>query len=126
MSSLTKTIVIVVNFNGEKVLSRCLESLKHQTFSNFKTIVVDNCANLMQPELEAIVLYPNPNKGSFTVDGLPETGSIFVYTVEGKLVTYHRIEGQTQIINLSRPVPGIYRVQIQTPQGDRIFKMIIS
>ena len=42
MSDLTRTIVIVVNFNGEKVLSRCLESLKHQTFSNFKTIVVDN------------------------------------------------------------------------------------
>ena len=42
MSDLTRTIVIVVNFNGEKVLSCCLESLKHQTFSNFKTIVVDN------------------------------------------------------------------------------------
>jgi len=42
MSDLTRTIVIVVNFNGGKVLSRCLESLKHQTFSNFKTIVIDN------------------------------------------------------------------------------------
>jgi len=42
MDDLTRTIVIVVNFNGKKVLSRCLESLKNQIFSNFKTIVVDN------------------------------------------------------------------------------------
>ncbi|MDG1350509.1 MAG: S8 family serine peptidase [Crocinitomicaceae bacterium] len=111
---------------GSHVVSYSYTNGSGCSASSSLTIVVDNCANLMQPELEAIVLYPNPNKGSFTVDGLPETGSIFVYTVEGKLVTYHRIEGQTQIINLSRPIPGIYRVQIQTPQGDRIFKMIIS
>jgi GT2 family glycosyltransferase len=45
MDDLTKTIVIVVNFNGKKVLGHCLESLKNQTFHNFKTIVVDNSSH---------------------------------------------------------------------------------
>ena len=42
MDHSSKTVVIVVNFNGKEFLGRCLESLKHQTFSNFKTVVVDN------------------------------------------------------------------------------------
>ena len=42
MDHSNKTVVIVVNFNGKEFLGRCLESLKHQTFSNFKTVVVDN------------------------------------------------------------------------------------
>jgi len=42
MDHSNKTVVIVVNFNGKEFLGRCLESLEHQTFSNFKTVVVDN------------------------------------------------------------------------------------
>ena len=42
MDHLDKTVVIVINFNGKEFLGRCLESLKRQTFSNFKTVVVDN------------------------------------------------------------------------------------
>ena len=38
----TKTLVIIVNFNGKEFLGSCLESLQRQTFSNFKTVVVDN------------------------------------------------------------------------------------
>lgn len=96
------------------------------TAASSLTIVVDNCAGLIQEGLETIALYPNPNKGSFTIDGLPEQGSIHVYTVEGKLVANYQIESQSQVLRLTRPVPGIYRVLIKTAFGDRIFKMIIS
>ena len=34
--------VIVVNFNGRKWLPGCLSSLKHQTYSNYEIIFVDN------------------------------------------------------------------------------------
>ena len=42
MDGSTKTVVIVVNFNGKEFLDRCLESLERQTFSNFRVVVVDN------------------------------------------------------------------------------------
>lgn len=42
MDSSTKTVVVVINFNGKKILDRCLESLQRQVFSNFKAVVVDN------------------------------------------------------------------------------------
>jgi len=34
--------VVIVNWNGKHLLGPCLDSLKKQTFKNFKTIVVDN------------------------------------------------------------------------------------
>jgi len=37
-----RVTVIVVNWNGRKFLSRCLDGLRRQTFSGFSTIVVDN------------------------------------------------------------------------------------
>ena len=42
MNNSTRTIVVVVNFNGKEFLDQCLESLQYQVFSDFKTIVVDN------------------------------------------------------------------------------------
>ncbi len=36
--------VIIVNFNGEKFIRRCIESLNHQTFKNYEVIVVDNAS----------------------------------------------------------------------------------
>ena len=45
MSDLAKTAVIVVNFNGKDFLDHCLSSLECQTFSHFKTIVVDNASH---------------------------------------------------------------------------------
>src|SRR6478735_7048894 len=34
--------VVVVNWNGAHLLRTCLGSLRHQTFSDFETILVDN------------------------------------------------------------------------------------
>jgi len=45
MDNSTKTVVIIVNFNGKDFISRCLESLQSQVFLNFKTVVVDNCSD---------------------------------------------------------------------------------
>ncbi len=45
MDNSTKTVVIIVNFNGKEFINRCLESLQSQVFLNFKTVVVDNCSH---------------------------------------------------------------------------------
>jgi len=67
MDNSTKTLVIIVNFNGKDFLCRCLESLQRQVFSNFKTVVVDNCSHDRSvdgleerfPEVEVIRLEQN-------------------------------------------------------------------
>lgn len=41
----TKLVSIIINcFNGEKFLSKTLQSVLHQTYKNFEVIFVDNCS----------------------------------------------------------------------------------
>jgi GT2 family glycosyltransferase len=44
-ASATLASVIVLNYNGEAVLARCLDSLLAQTYPNFEIVVVDNNSN---------------------------------------------------------------------------------
>jgi len=37
-----KVIIIILNYNGKKVLQQCVEAVSKQTYSNFQTIIVDN------------------------------------------------------------------------------------
>ena len=72
------------------------------------------------------MLYPNPNKGSFFISGLPESGSISVYSVEGRMISEFEIKEESQSIRLSSPAPGAYRIIIRTEFGERVLKMIVS
>jgi glycosyltransferase involved in cell wall biosynthesis len=40
-----KVSVLVVNFNKEQYINRCLESLTNQTFKNFEVIFFDDCSD---------------------------------------------------------------------------------
>lgn len=37
-----ETVVVIANWNGKEFLKECLNSLKLQTYHNFKTIIIDN------------------------------------------------------------------------------------
>jgi PKD repeat protein len=94
--------------------------------SDFLTITVDNCVSLLPSDLQSLMLYPNPNKGSFFISGLPENGIISVYSVEGRLISEFEIKEESQSIRFSSPAPGVYRILIRTESGERVLKMIIS
>ena len=94
--------------------------------SDFLTILVDNCVGLVPNELQSLMLYPNPNKGSFFISGLPESGSISVYSVEGRLISEFEIKEESQSLRLDSPAPGVYRILIRTEFGERVLKMVIS
>lgn len=59
--------VLIVNWNGEGILDRCLQALKEQTFQDFEVILVDNAstdksidsAAKLWPELQIIELERN-------------------------------------------------------------------
>ncbi|GMB01254.1 glycosyltransferase family 2 protein [Pelosinus sp. IPA-1] len=41
---LKRTSIIIVNYNGSKVITQCLESLKKQTDTDFEVLIVDNAS----------------------------------------------------------------------------------
>src|SRR5471030_135743 len=59
--------VIIVNYNGERLLKDCLGSLNAQTFRDFETVFVDNgskdnsiaVARELMPEIRIVTLSDN-------------------------------------------------------------------
>ena len=62
--------VIIVNYNGEKLISRCLRSLTQQDFMDTEIIVVDNASkdqsvSLIRREYPFVKLIESPVNAGF-------------------------------------------------------------
>jgi len=76
-------------------------------------------------------LYPNPNKGSFTIEfkELANSFSVEVYDVTGKTIyenNYDQTANLAQVINLDNPTNGVYFVNIKSDNGIVTKKLIIQ
>ena len=36
--------IVIANWNGEKLIDKCLESLENQVFKDFKVYIIDNAS----------------------------------------------------------------------------------
>lgn len=76
-------------------------------------------------------LYPNPTKGSFTIEfkDLANSFSVEVYDVTGKTIyenNYGQAANLVQVINLDNPANGVYFVNIKSDKGIVTKKLIIQ
>jgi hypothetical protein len=76
-------------------------------------------------------LYPNPNKGSFTIEfkELANSFSVEVFDITGKTIyenNYEQSSNLIQVINLDNPSSGIYFVNIKSDNGMVTKKLIIQ
>ncbi|MBI4931612.1 MAG: T9SS type A sorting domain-containing protein [Bacteroidetes bacterium] len=68
-------------------------------------------------------VYPNPSSGEFTVYGLQSAVELSVYDVLGNKVFCTTVNRKQETINLNAPA-GIYFLQIKTPDGTAVKKII--
>ncbi len=76
-------------------------------------------------------LYPNPTKGSFTIEfkDLMNSFSVEVYDVAGKTIyenNYDQSANLSQVINLDNATSGVYFVNIKSDNGIVTKKLIIQ
>ena len=76
-------------------------------------------------------LYPNPSKGSFTIQfkDLMDSFSVEVFDVTGKTVyenKYDQSANLVQMINLDNPTSGVYFVNIKSDKGIVTKKLVIQ
>jgi hypothetical protein len=74
-------------------------------------------------------VYPNPTKGSITIDfgnaSVPGTVSVVDFT--GRLVFEEKIAGKTkQVFNLANESKGIYLVRVRTADGVQVQKISVE
>jgi len=76
-------------------------------------------------------IYPNPNKGSFTLEfkELANSFSIEVFDISGKVIyenNYDQSANLVQEINLNKPASGVYFVNIKSDKGLVTKKLIVQ
>ena len=89
-----KAVVIIPNYNGNRYIRECLESLKQQTFRDFSVCVVDNGSQdgsdeLIEkefPEAELIRLDKNYGFARAVNEGIRRTGSEYVVLLNNDVV----------------------------------------
>lgn len=75
------------------------------------SILVEDCASINELAANGMYVFPNPNQGSFTLQGLELGMRYAVYDVNGKLIL-EGISNQTnELIQLPRLTSGIYYIQ---------------
>jgi len=95
--------------------------------SQFKTNVLGN-EQFLQNQFS---LYPNPTKGSFTIEfkDLVNSFSVEVYDVSGKTIyenNYDQTASLNQVVNLENTTSGIYFVNVKSDRGIVTKKLIIQ
>jgi extracellular elastinolytic metalloproteinase len=79
---------------------------------------------------EELSLFPNPTKGSFTiqlVNALPKTAELRVLAMDGRLLTRFEDDNfQSREIDLSAYGAGVYLVQLLTENGSTIRRVVVE
>jgi hypothetical protein len=76
-------------------------------------------------------LYPNPSKGSFTIEfkELASNFSVEVFDITGKTIfenNYDQASNLIQVINLDKPASGVYFINVKSDNGIVTKKLIIE
>lgn len=73
---------------------------------------------------QQVSLFPNPTKGSFTVNA-DNLQQVMVYNAVGQLVLNQRCDGNSAVLDLSNAESGIYMVKVISADGESIQKVSV-
>ena len=90
------------------------------------TIIIDDCANIKENQLNSVSLYPNPSKGAFTFSKIIDGSRVEVYSIDGKCIYNKLISHQDNWVNINDSESGIYNVKLKLNDSEKNFKLIIS
>ncbi|MRX69154.1 T9SS type A sorting domain-containing protein [Flavobacterium resistens] len=140
----TEQIVLPVDalsaFNGEKTQGNWIFRVRDAVVGNFGTLnsasisICGQTYTLATPDFESIdfSLYPNPNKGNFTIqfESQSETGvKVFVHDILGKIVyskTFEASSNFNQTIQLPNSAAGVYLVTVIDGNRRTVKKIIVN
>ena len=123
-----KTVTVVIpNYNGKKYLDDCLRSLKKQTYSDFRVIIVDNGSTdgsaeyIMgkYPDVEVIALDENTGFANAVNVGIKAADSEYVFLLNDDTVCDERaIEALVRTMNREKKFFSVQAklLQLKNPE----------
>lgn len=78
------------------------------------------------PQEESLSIYPNPNNGSFVIEGLSEGSDLFISNALGQSVATIKTTSVKQELDLSTLPDGIYFIKATGSRASFTYKLIIA
>ena len=95
---------------------------------NSMSAVVDlkiSATGINEPRDANVYIYPNPTKGTFTIEGLVSVAEVEIYASYGKIVFTDNMYDR-ELIDLSTLPKGVYLVKVRDKQGMHYEKLILK
>lgn len=73
---------------------------------------------------QEVSLFPNPTRGSFTVNA-ENLQQVMVYNTVGQMVLSQRCDGNSAVLDLSNAESGIYMVKVISANGESVQKLSV-
>jgi len=89
-------------------------------YSNIVSVTFEN------NDFSNINIYPNPNTGHFTIDGVNQNARLIIFNTIGEKITEQNISSEKTEIYLSNLPSGIYFVQINSEKESVTRKVIFN
>ena len=92
------------------------------------TFYVDLCTGIKQLNSnEKIIVYPNPNNGSFNITLHEQIKDIKIVNVLGEEINYNtNVNSNTQDIHISNLSSGVYFIKINTSTQNYLKRIIVN
>ena len=89
------------------------------------TLTVEDCANIDQLDLSNIRLFPNPNKGSFTLSGDTKNIEFKVWNLDGRLVYQGKKTDENQNVEMLSIRKGLYTLELYNKESKRTMYFVV-
>jgi len=117
--------VIIVNYNGKKFLSDCLNSIFHQTYFPFEVIMVDNASHdgsveyVQQnfPDVKMLTQSTNLGFAGGTNAGIRQAGGEFILTLNNDTIVILDFIDELAKLMISDPFVGMCASKMIFPDG---------
>jgi GT2 family glycosyltransferase len=127
--SIHRVSVIIVNHNGQQVLGPLLDSLKHQTLSDFETLVIDNASrdssvSFIQRNFDWVKVVQNQRNMGFAGalnQGIALSSGKYVMMLNNDVVLDARVLEELQGFLENDPNVAIVQPKIKSQQNKNTF-----
>lgn len=95
---------------------------------NANGIVLNTLTEIEGPSPHELEVYPNPSHTGLYTLKLPNTNpsTVYIYSMDGKLISKTPINGMQASINISNAMPGVYLAEVRSKEYTEVLKLIIE
>jgi len=90
------------------------------------TIYVDACATVNESSLSNIQIIPNPNNGTFKIEGIKEKQNYLIKDIQGKIIKRGKIENKLSTVNIDFIKTGIYFIEINENNNIKSIRFVVE